>query len=130
MLVRTLGLIQTVGLLHPRVWVAGLMQAEEERREDAWRKEQWWELARRVAAWLREHAGAQRVGIIGALLHPQPLDYWSQLSLVVWGVNLWDFETYRDIRALDRKGVVDLVDPRRPRREEREAIEKELVEIE
>jgi hypothetical protein len=88
------------------------------------------DLARQVAAWLRENAGAKRVGVIGDLLHPEPLDYWSELSLVVWGVDLGDFPLLRGLRDLDTQQVVHLVDPERPDREEKEAIQRELVDLE
>ena len=82
LLLMTVGLMETVSLLPPRQWVEALLTAEEEERHDAARKEDWWRIAREVAALLRERFGAQQVAVAGDLVRDRPLNYWSEIELI------------------------------------------------
>jgi hypothetical protein len=67
-------------------WVRVLRRVEREQRQDAQRREQWWQQARAVAHQLREDHGVKGVGVIGALVRDEPLDVWSRIQLVIWDV--------------------------------------------
>jgi Uma2 family endonuclease len=105
LLLRTEGLTKAVAVLHPSKWVAALTLAEQERDADAERRSHWWDVTRRVAAELRERFGFQRLIVIGDLVRPQPLNLWSDITLVALdmpkGQSTWDasrflYERYRD----------------------------------
>ncbi|MEI8305838.1 MAG: hypothetical protein WCF99_02120, partial [Chloroflexales bacterium] len=53
---------------------------------DAARCDTWWGRAREAAALLCERFSAQRVVILGDLVRPEPLHFWSELTLVVSGL--------------------------------------------
>jgi Uma2 family endonuclease len=129
MLTRTLGLIDTVRLLPPRVWTEGLLQAERERAGDAERKARWWELASTAAARLRQELGVSRIGVIGDLLRSDCLHFWSRLSLVVWGLGQDWFDAHDLLRDLDNERVIELIDPDRASASQREALGRELLEL-
>jgi hypothetical protein len=50
----SLGLVETVRLMAGYEWVRVLRRVEREQRQDAQRREQWWQQARAVARQLRE----------------------------------------------------------------------------
>jgi Putative restriction endonuclease len=81
MLLMTLGLRDVVKLAHPRDWVAALLQM---RSPDA--KAAWWKLAHDVATFLRNHYEVTRIAVAGDLVAAEPLHFWSELVLVVWGL--------------------------------------------
>jgi Putative restriction endonuclease len=82
MLLMTLGLRDVVKLAHPRDWVAALLQV---RSPDA-TKAAWWRLAHDVATFLRNHYEVTRIAVAGDLVAAEPLHFWSELVLVVWGL--------------------------------------------
>jgi predicted nucleotidyltransferase len=129
MLLRTFGLTETVALLHPRDWVAGLSEMEQARRGDSKRKARWWNLARKVANRLRAKRKALRIAVIGSLARPEPLDYWSELSLVVWDLPGGTFENYELIGDLDSERVIDLISAERATKTEQRMIAEEGIEI-
>jgi antibiotic biosynthesis monooxygenase (ABM) superfamily enzyme len=51
----SLGLVETVRLMAGYEWVRVLRRGEQEQRQDAQRREQWWQQARTVARQLREN---------------------------------------------------------------------------
>jgi len=77
MLLRTEGLVKAVTVLHPREWIAALMQAEENLAAEPERRERWWQTARKAAALLRKKFGYGRMVVIGDLLRPKRLSLWS-----------------------------------------------------
>jgi hypothetical protein len=84
LLLMTVGLVETVTLIHPRQWLEALLTVEEEERHDAARKEAWWRIAHEAAALLREQYGAKRVAVSGDLVRDRPLNYWSEIELIAW----------------------------------------------
>jgi Uma2 family endonuclease len=92
MLLRTFGLVEAVSVLHPLRWVTALEATEHEQGRDTARRESWWREVREVVAFLRERFGLGRVAVIGDLARGEPLNVWSDVTLVFWdipaGVNL------------------------------------------
>jgi predicted nucleotidyltransferase len=86
MLLMSSGLVETVRLMARYEWVRVLRRIEREQRQDAQRREQWWQQARTVARQLREDHGVKGVGVMGALVRDEPLNVWSRIQLVVWDV--------------------------------------------
>ncbi len=86
MALMTVGILETVKLLPPQDWVHALMEADENERNDATRKAEWWQIARQTAGYLRDKFGAERVAVMGDLVKPQPLNYWSTIDLIGWGM--------------------------------------------
>lgn len=105
MLLRTEGLARAVTVLHPREWIAELIQMAEERSADQERRRHWWQVAREAAAELREKFGFAKLSVIGDLLGPQPLNVWSDITLVAqelpkgrdtWEASHFLYKKYRD----------------------------------
>jgi hypothetical protein len=66
-------------------------------REQAALRERWWDKARQVAQMLRDKYGVTRIGVVGDLLEPYPLNYWSVLELSGEDVPLeQSLEIYQD----------------------------------
>lgn len=84
LLLVTFGLASAVKVLPPQAWMQALKQRVLWEQEDKQRKTEWWQLARQAATMLREQFDIQRVGVIGDLTRSQPLNYWSELQLVIW----------------------------------------------
>lgn len=85
MLLMTFGVMEVVKLAHPREWVAALLQLRA-RANDSHHKAQWWKLARETATFLRNHYHINRIAVAGDLVANEPLNFWSELVLVVWGL--------------------------------------------
>jgi hypothetical protein len=83
MLLMTLGVLDVVRLAHPRDWVAALLRSQA---DDPNHRAAWWKLAREVATFLRSHYDVTRIAVAGDLVAPEPLHFWSELVLVVWGL--------------------------------------------
>jgi hypothetical protein len=130
MLLRCFGLVEAVGLLHPKQWVNALAEADEARRSDASRKTKWWSLARRAAAFLRERHGMGRLAVIGDLVRAEPLNCWSDLTLVVWGLAKGiPWEVHESLFALSREPGIELIRAESATAAEQRAIAEEAVEI-
>jgi Putative restriction endonuclease len=86
MLLMSLGLVETVKLLPGYEWVRMLRRLVREQEGDAQRREQWWKLARELASQLQWENGIGGVGVIGDLLGESPLQYWSEVHLILWAV--------------------------------------------
>ena len=84
MLLMTLGLREVVQLFHPQDWIAALLKTRVQQQNDAQRRGEWHEVARQAAQLLRERYAARRVAISGDLAAAAPLNFWSELALVVW----------------------------------------------
>lgn len=85
MLLMTFGLIEVVKLAHPRDWVAALLEVRA-RAMDATHKAHWWQLAHQTAAFLHSHYNISRIAVAGDIIASEPLNFWSELVLVVWGL--------------------------------------------
>ncbi|MGJ3254092.1 MAG: Uma2 family endonuclease [Elainellaceae cyanobacterium] len=85
MLMMTFGLAEVVKLAHPRDWVTALL-AQRAKAFDPNHKADAWKLARDMATFLRDHYSIDRIVVVGDLVAPEPLNLWSELVLVVWGV--------------------------------------------
>jgi hypothetical protein len=83
MLMMTFGLIETVRLLPPRLWIDALLRLGD-RNQDLQRKAHGWELAQKAARALRDRHGVGRVVVIGNLLSDMIWSTWSEVTLVVW----------------------------------------------
>lgn len=132
LLLMTFGLANAVRLLPPQAWIEALRQRLTLEQEDEQRKTHWWQLARQAASILRQRFGIQRVGVIGDLVSPQPLNYWSEIKLVVWNLDRQsDTEIYRALSAVSQEPEIRVLDAehRYLTAGEKEAIEHELVEI-
>jgi Uma2 family endonuclease len=110
LILRTEGLAKAVSVLHPRQWIAALVQAEDDRATDAVRRDHWWQIAREAAAILRERFGFGRLVVIGDLVRPQPLNLWSSITLLAFdlpdGFSTWEpsrvlYEKLRDEPDID-----------------------------
>lgn len=108
LLLMTFGLEGSVLLLHPREWVAALLEEAEARRHDAARRDAWWGRAREAAALLRERFGVQRVVILGDLVRPEPLHFWSELTLVVSDLADYSYELYTALRSLGGEPEIEV----------------------
>jgi Uma2 family endonuclease len=109
MLLMTFGLESAVKLLPPQAWIEGLRQRLEWEQHDAERKADWWQLTRQAAEQLRAHFDLGRLGVIGDLTIPQPLNYWSDITLVYWEKfdDLW--KAYNVLRDIDPDLRIDLM---------------------
>lgn len=86
LLLKTFGLLEVVKLANPKDWIEALLQAQAEDASPD-RRQNWWKAARQQAQFLRDQFGVTRVAVAGELVQNAPLDYWSKLVLVVWGVS-------------------------------------------
>jgi hypothetical protein len=102
---------------------------EQARETDADRKAHWWDLAREVAARLRGSCQASRIVVIGELTRPEPLHFWSELSLVVWDLEGGTFENYLLLRDIDTERVIDLIDAEHAGPAQQRMIAEEGIEI-
>ena len=131
MLLLTFGLNEAVRLGHPREWVEALGRRREAIASDRRRKADWWEVAREAARVMRREFQFERIGIIGDLVRVEPLNYWSEVSLVIWQdipgdawLRLWE-----KFKETGGEIPIDIVEAGRARGWRRAAIETELIEI-
>lgn len=108
LLLMTFGLEETVLLLHPREWVAALLAEEAARRHDAALRDAWWGRAREAAVLLRERFGVKRIVVLGDLVRPEPLHFWSELTLAVSGLPSHSYDVYTTLRGLGREPEIEL----------------------
>jgi hypothetical protein len=100
MLLMTFGLTEVVQLLHPSAWVAALAAEEAAHLRDHERRDAWWGVARQAASLLHKRFGVTRTAVIGDLVASAPLSYWSELTLVVWGLPKDTHDIYTALDAL------------------------------
>ena len=131
MLLMTFGLESTVKLLPPSAWIQGLRQRLEQNRQDANRKADWWTTAQQAATSLRHHFSVDKLGVIGDLVMPQPLNYWSDITLVYWEKFEDSWRAYDVLREIDPDMRVDLLraDEHWLTADQRWQIEHYLVEV-
>lgn len=132
LLLRTEGLTKAVTVLHPRDWIGALAQMEEDRAADAGRRDHWWQIAGDAAALLRQKFHFGRLVVIGDLVRPQPLNVWSEITLVAFDLSkkqdTWEgsrflYEKYRD------EPDIKLIRFEHANRAEQEAVPREGVEL-
>jgi hypothetical protein len=132
LLLRTAGLIEGVTVLHPNRWIAALIQANEERANDAARRDHWWDVARRVAAFVRKKTDCRRIAVIGDLVKSEPLNLWSEIRLVIWQQgrrrDLWRLWEAMHKQFRDEPDV-EFVEPKHATGAEREAIQAEAIDL-
>ena len=85
----------------PQAWIQGLRQRLEWERHNAERKDEWREIAQQAAEILRRDFGVERLGVIGDLPTPQPLNYWSGMTLVYWETLENSWQAYDALRTVD-----------------------------
>ncbi|MEL7510285.1 MAG: Uma2 family endonuclease [Cyanobacteria bacterium J06554_1] len=131
MLLMTFGLESTVKLLPPSAWFQGLRQQLEHTRQEAKRKADWWTIAQQSAATLRQHFSVDKLGIIGDLVMPHPLNYWSEITMVYWEKFEDSWRAYDVLREIDPDMRVNLlrVDQHWLTADQRWQIENYLVEV-
>lgn len=132
MLLMTFGLADALKVLPPVEWVTALLETETLSLQDAQRKAAWWDLARQAAALLRSKYGVTRLGVIGDLVKPEPLNFWSEITLVVWDLpDRKDYEIYQDLSKLSKEPDINLIeaDSKYATVAQQQAISQFLVEI-
>ena len=129
LLLMTFGLENSVILLSPQAWVAALGAEQASRQQDAARRDQWWSRAHEVVEDLRRHAGVERAAVIGDLVHPAPLDYWSELTLVVWDLPPFSHPARQAVYRMAGEPRLALVDPATATPAQRRALEHEAVAV-
>lgn len=132
LLLMTFGLASVVKVLPPQVWVQALKQRIAWEQQDEHRKAEWWRLARQAATVLREQFGIDRVGVIGDLASPNPLNYWSEIQLVVWDMDRRsDVNIHEALSAVSKEPEICWLDAEKDylAAEEKEAIDQGLINI-
>jgi hypothetical protein len=102
MLLATLGLREVCRFASPAQWFAAIERRRgmESRNDEI--RQQWRARAASAAELLRAKYQAQRVAITGDLLSPQPLGFWSRLTLAAWSLKPEDeMRVYQDLSPLD-----------------------------
>ena len=132
MLLMTFGLTSSIKVLPPTVWCDALLNRLNSEREDVQRKTEWWQTVREVAAIIRESFAPSRIGVIGDLTKPEPLSYWSEITLVVWGLSedkRWDI--YSSVRKMKEDVPLSVIDVERDylTGEQERDLKSSLVEI-
>jgi hypothetical protein len=132
MLLMTFGLKSSIKVLPPTVWCDALLNRLNLERQDEQRKAEWWRKAREIAAIIRESFAFSKISVIGDLLKPEPLSYWSEITLVVWGLSKdrrWDI--YSFLRDLKEDVPLSILDVERDylTSEQKRDIELSMVEV-
>ncbi len=111
LLLMTFGLASAVKVLPPQAWIQALKQRVLWEQEDEQRKTKWWQLARQAATMLQEQFDIPRVGVIGDLTRSQPLNYWSELQLVIWqGKTRSTMDIHKALSAVSQAPEIQLID--------------------
>lgn len=131
MLLMTFGLASAIKLLPPQAWIQGLRQRLDLEGRDAERKSEWWAIAHEAAKRLRAHFSAGRLGVIGDLAMAQPLNFWSDITLVYWEKFDDSWRAYDVLREIDPEMRIDLLQADRNwlTADQRWQIERYLVEL-
>ncbi|BAC91753.1 gll3812 [Gloeobacter violaceus PCC 7421] len=132
MLLATFGLVDVLNVLPPQSWIEALQERIAQEQQDTEHKAQWWHLVRQAAAMLRENFGIVRLGVIGDLVRSQPLNYWSDVTLVAWDApQQREYEIYQALSGLGDSPQMRLLDAERGFKtaEEQQAIAEQLVPL-
>jgi len=110
MLAMSLGMIEVCRLLPPLDWVSALKTAGARLVRQPEIRDEWWRKARAVAAKLRETFGFKRLGVTGDLLDASPLNYWSELELVIWEMPRGrDYEVYEVVSGYEDESTPEII---------------------
>jgi hypothetical protein len=112
MLLMSLGLVETVKLMPGYEWVRILRRIERQQQQDARLRQEWWQYAQTLAQRLRSDYQVGGVGIIGDLTKDLPLNFWSEIHLILWSVPE-KFEKWRFLEGLPNTPRVCLTEVER-----------------
>ena len=129
LLLMTFGLEEALALQHPHDWIAALLAAEREQLNDAGRRDAWWSVARQAAVLLRERFGVQRVAVIGDLVRPEPLGFWSELTLLAWGLPKDYYAISHTLDELAREPRIEIRSAEDASSRQRAAFAREAVDV-
>ena len=86
MLLMSLGLVETVKLMPGYEWVRSLRRIHRQQQQDEGRRQTWKQQAQALAYRLQTEYQVGGVGVIGDLMRTQPLNFWSEIHLILWEV--------------------------------------------
>ena len=95
-------------------------------------RDHWWEVARDAATLLRERFHFRKLAVIGDLVQPQPLGFWSRITIVVSDPRTkgLPFELYDALQnRFQDEPRINIVEAQHATGAEERAIETEAVEI-
>jgi hypothetical protein len=72
-----------------------------------------------------ERFGVRQVAVIGDLVRPAPVHYWSRISLVVWDMPKNDVAVYVAMHAVSRDPTIEAINERAATRRQRAIIAHE-----
>lgn len=81
---------------------------------------------------MREKFAPNKLGVIGDLTKPEPLSYWSEITLAVWGLSSDKrYEIYTSLREIEEDVPLSVIDVDRGYLtcEQKRDLESSLVEI-
>ena len=132
MLLMTFGLTSSLKVLSLTVWCDTLLNRLNLEQQDEERKTKWWQKARSAATILRASFNPSQIAVIGDLTKPEPLDYWSEITLAVWGLSDdKQYEIYTSLREMGEDVPLSVIDVERGflTCEQKSELESSLVEI-
>lgn len=109
MLLMSLGLVETVKLMPGYEWVRVLRRIERQQRQDAQRRQEWWQYAQTLAQRLQCEYRVNGIGVIGDLTQKQPLNFWSEIHLILWETPE-KFDKWRFLQTLPEHPRVCLIE--------------------
>ncbi len=109
MLAMTLGLVEVCRLIPPLDWASALKSRRAREMHEQKTREQWWRKANEIAGKLRQQFGFKHIGVTEGLVNTQPLNYWSDLSLVIWGLERKDdYEVYKVVSEFEDESTPEI----------------------
>src|SRR5205814_1462482 len=78
----------------PKEWIAALRRRRDMEAHDPEIREEWRTRATKAVEVLRTKYHLKRIALTGPLRSPEPLSFWSQPALALWGAS---FEQMQDI---------------------------------
>ena len=102
MLLATVGLAEACHFAPAAAWLEALQRRRDIEVRDGEIRREWRARAATAAELLRTKYHPERIAITGDLLSPQPLGFWSELTLAVRGLSGQDtLHVYEDLSAMD-----------------------------
>lgn len=132
MLLMTFGLTSSIKVLPPTVWCDALLSRLNREQQDEKLRVEWWQKARSAATVLRASFNPSQIAVIGDLTKPEPLDYWSEITLAVWGLSDdKQYEIYTSLREMREDVPLSVIDVEQGflTCEQKSELESSLVEI-
>jgi len=109
MLAMTFGLVEVCRLIPPLDWVAALKNRHRRESRDQQTRDEWRSKAKVISDKLREQFGFKRIGVTGDLVNSKPLSYWSELTLVIWGMKSGeDYKVYEVVSAFEDEAAPEI----------------------